>query len=471
MCGYDPDVDTLRRAPEWSRKARRKNADLVRRGERLEEAVLARLAAAPGVARCLAGEYEHSHVGKFSCGLGPRPLAYGIDRKHVVALTAFLPWPLRSGGQVRQFHLLEEARQRYALSLLVEGSGAGTDDERAQLSELWPEVRLATVRESPPGTGGTDLAVPGWRRTVRAVRPRIDPMRSEIRAHRDPGIVRALAQEMATADLLQVEFTQMYRYVPAHREIPVLMVAHDVMSRRDAAAVRLANVETDAPLLGRRARWHERIALRGADWVVVTSDEDAHACRSIGVKRLRMVPNGADEAWLDIPAGGEGTRLLFVAWGGHLPNQDGLAWWAREVGPLLAAGEILEVAGDGWTRKYQGTRMLGFVKDLRPLMRDAIIVAPLRMGAGTRLKLLEAMAAGRPIVATAAAAEGLPLVDGASALLLNRPEELVDGIRRLRADAPLRARLGLAAREAAVPLLWPAVRRRMAAVYGEILGG
>ena len=116
-----------------------------------------------------------------------------------------------------------------------------------------------------------------------------------------------------------------------------------------------------------------------------------------------------------------------------------------------------------------GIEVTGAVPDVRPFIaRAGIIVVPLRVGGGTRLKVLEAMAAGKAIVATRLGAEGLELVDGREALLADEPEAMARAIAALAADGARRAELGRAARARAVrDYRWEGLVEGMEGVYGE----
>jgi glycosyltransferase involved in cell wall biosynthesis len=250
-----------------------------------------------------------------------------------------------------------------------------------------------------------------------------------------------------------------------------MLIAHDVLSRRDPRARRLPGAAAHVHLGDMRARRHEREALRRAEVVVVTGDEDAAAVRALGAGRVEVVPNGADDALAALPLDGPVDRLLFVGWAGHEPNADAVAWWSREVVPAAPDLPPLCVAGRGWDHapRRPGVEYLGYVDELSGLLTTSIVVAPLRVGGGTKLKVAEAMLAGRPIAATPIAVEGLPVRDGIEALVAATPEGLAAAIRRLLGDAELRRSLGERARAAAVGLAWSHVAERMDAVYRGIL--
>ncbi|HEX5587785.1 MAG TPA: glycosyltransferase family 4 protein, partial [Acidimicrobiia bacterium] len=158
-----------------------------------------------------------------------------------------------------------------------------------------------------------------------------------------------------------------------------------------------------------------------------------------------VVPNTMAAATAFAPRPGTG-RLLFVGNLTYAPNEEAAAILAREVLPLVRAARppaTLELVGapspavqslDG----NPGVRVRGFVPDLAPEYAAAdVVVVPLVDGAGTRIKVLEAFAHRRPVVATPAAVAGLAVTDGVDVLLAHTPPELARAVERVLADPGL----------------------------------
>lgn len=115
--------------------------------------------------------------------------------------------------------------------------------------------------------------------------------------------------------------------------------------------------------------------------------------------------------------------------------------------------------------------MTGFVPDLRPhLAEAAAVVVPLRLGGGTRLKIVEAMAMGKPIVSTALGAEGIEAVTGRDILIEDEPAGFADAVGRVLAEPGLAASIGQSARRLAVERYsWDAAARRLEDFYRQVL--
>jgi glycosyltransferase involved in cell wall biosynthesis len=286
--------------------------------------------------------------------------------------------------------------------------------------------------------------------------------------------------------IVQLEFTSMAQYAPlAHRfGAKVICTAHNVAF---LAQIRRARREP-SPLL-RARRWagalslwrYELSALRRCDLVVTHSPADAAALRR-WLPRLPVeyVPSGVNlREWPICFDPAAADEVLFVGNYLHPPNLEGALWLAREVWPLVLRARPtarLTLAGRAPPPGLQalagaGIRVPGILPDLRPLYaRASLVAAPIFWGSGVRIKLLEALACGVPVVATALAAEGIDLRDGESALLAERPAAFAAAIVRLLDDAGLRTQIGAAGRAVAErDYDWDRIGERLAGLYAGML--
>jgi hypothetical protein len=145
-------------------------------------------------------------------------------------------------------------------------------------------------------------------------------------------------------------------------------------------------------------------------------------------------------------------RVLLVGNLTYAPNIDAVDWYLRDVHPTVAAAvpaahvRLIGRGGQQWA-EHEGVQVAGLVKDLAPeYAAAATVMAPVRMGSGTRIKVLEAWAHARPLVATTAAVEGLRLQPGVHALLADSPREFADAVIQALTDADLAASLAAAGR-------------------------
>jgi len=232
----------------------------------------------------------------------------------------------------------------------------------------------------------------------------------------------------------------------------------------------------------RRLRRYEAQVCRRADRVLAVSEADAAALEKLvpGLE-VAVIPNGVDTRAYYPTFPGSGPQvpenaLVFTGTMDFRPNVDAVLWFARQVLPRIRAevpGVRFFVVGQRPHRRLDGLRgdpaivLTGWVEDTRPyIAHAAVYVAPLRIGGGTRLKLLEAMAMGKPVVATRLGAEGYPLTDGRELLLADTPVDFAAAVVALLRTPERRAELGQAARGFVEQQYdWRAIVPRVEAAY------
>jgi GT2 family glycosyltransferase len=176
--------------------------------------------------------------------------------------------------------------------------------------------------------------------------------------------------------------------------------------------------------------------------------------RELPAARVEVLPLPVRETTPTTTPFAERAGLLFVG-GTHPPNADGLAWFIREIFPLLRRalpGVPLTVAGEVLKDRLQGldltgVHFTGYVPDLYPMYGQArLFVAPLRYGAGIKGKVLEAMAHGIAVVTTTIGAEGIGLTDGEDVLIADHPEGLARAVAELYNNEELWVRIATGGR-------------------------
>jgi glycosyltransferase involved in cell wall biosynthesis len=204
----------------------------------------------------------------------------------------------------------------------------------------------------------------------------------------------------------------------------------------------------------------ETAVCRSADAVTVVSGADAATLTTLAPGLYPViVPNGInlDDYHPTLRPSADAATIVFTGKMDYRPNLDAAAWFAGEIMPLVQARRpeaVFQIVGQGPPPQIQRLRdrpgiiVTGAVPDVRPYIAGAAVyVAPLRMGGGTRFKLLEAMALARPIVSTRIGADGFEVESGREMLLADRPEEFAAAVMRLLDGPELAAALGTAGRE------------------------
>jgi glycosyltransferase involved in cell wall biosynthesis len=263
-------------------------------------------------------------------------------------------------------------------------------------------------------------------------------------------------------DLIVCDDAYLMLNLPEGHGVAVLLNKHDlthVVIRRyisyERNRLKCAYARWEAHKVERLERW----ACRRATAVLACSENDRRLLQTlVPGTRIFVGPNVIDvDAYAPTPSQRR-NRLVYVGAMDWLPNRDAAQFFALEILPILRAAipelEFVVVGRNPTARlrqRFAGDRRIRFtgtVDDVRPELAAAtVVVVPLRIGSGTRLKILEAAAMAKPIVSTRLGAEGLDFVSGEEILLADRPNEFAAAVADLLGDAEYRIRLGQAARQ------------------------
>ncbi len=291
-------------------------------------------------------------------------------------------------------------------------------------------------------------------------------------------------------DVLQLEYTPMAQYRGAFRRIATALFEHDVYFQsivRGFGHQIGAVGEIKARVEYLRALRYELRALPPFDQVQVCTPAQRDYLlefRPALAPKLRAgLRAGIDTASYEFrPDGREPLTMLFIGSFRHDPNRVALDWFVREALPLILKREPrarLVVAGSepppahAYADYAGNLDMLGYVDEIRePLARYAVFVCPILSGSGVRVKLLEAFAAGIPVVSTRVGAEGLATDDGAICALADDPSGFAERVLRLMENPGAAAEMAGRAR-AEVEANWDmaAITRKLVDGYRDLAKG
>lgn len=415
---------------------------------------------------------------------GPVPVD-GSDPRRVLFLSHCIPHPPHSGGRIRSYHVLRELAKEFEVELLAFSRQADHPTPEARKRSL---AHLGTVlsRVSSPGPVGSDDS---------RIRFLWDHLRSRITgrpysyfqfANRGFAAELREALEKRRPGLIHLDTLHLLRWLDELPAVPIVCVHHDVesellrrTSEREENRLRRTYLAWQAD---RFRRVEESLCpLFAAN--VVTSERDAKRISRIAPgSPVTVVPNAVDTSRLppcDPSMVTEG-RVLFLGSTDFSPNRDAVAWLLDEIWPRVrecrpsASLCIVGKVSDEDRRLFEsspGVRTAGRVPDVRPYVEEAVCtVVPMRFGGGTRIKILEAWALGRPVVSTPLGCEGLRGVDGKNILLRDAPDAFADAVVALIDDAGLRRSLVEEGRTTVLEHYdWSSVGRKMRTLYDRLL--
>jgi polysaccharide biosynthesis protein PslH len=405
-------------------------------------------------------------------------------RLAVLFVTPFLPSPPTFGAQRRLHELISGVAASNDVSVLslVDPSESHADAIRA--TEEYCR-RVVTVSNPTYHTGHA-------RKRLRQLASLGSSHSYEWLGHSEGSFRAALEQMLAHRyDIVHFELAPMAGYASACDRAPgtrpiLCLDEHNIeydIVRRTAAIEASPLRRAYSAIEWRKVRKEERYAWTHLDGCTVTSVRDQEMLLADEPSaHTAVVPNGVDVDFFrpGSPNAAHGPpTLLFFGAIDYFPNTDAMNFFLHDVFPQLVArypGLRLSIVGRKppeaiLAQRSGNVEVTGVVDDLRPwLARADVVIVPLRIGGGTRLKILEAMAAGKAVVSTTLGAEGLAVVPERDLLIGDDASGLVKQISRLLDDRELGRRLGAAARELVVARYsWKGAVETLSGFYAELL--
>ncbi len=355
---------------------------------------------------------------------------------NVVIVASELPYPPTAGNRIRTLNLALRLARRHRVTFI-----AHRNEEAEKATTVLGQHGIETVlvnRVIPVKSGPQFYA--------RLVANLASPLPYSVASHSSQALRQAVQSHAARhrVDIWQVEAIVLVDALAGLEDCPKVMIAHNVES---LIWQRYHENET-TPL----RRWYvkqqwlkferfERRAFDAATRVVSVSEEDAMLIRDrFGGRDVDVVENGIDRNYFEqVQPDPDPKTILFLGSLDWRPNLDAVGLLLDRIFPAVRAvepaarlclvGRRPPPALIQKVRDVPGVELHADVPDVRPfLATSGIMVVPLRIGGGSRLKILEAMAAGLPVISTRVGAEGLELVPGEHYLAVDDPEGMAEAL-------------------------------------------
>lgn len=378
--------------------------------------------------------------------------------------------PLDTGGKIRSAHLYRGLAKHHQVTHFTSFECPAEGDPHQQMRDegLYEDVISLPLTPHPKGSTKDKLAFLLYLLT--------SPYGySQYRYL--PGSVRQKLRELVQKqnyDLLLCDFSQPAPVLPWDLPVPKVIFTHNVEGliwkrQAEIATSPLQRFACRREYLRQQAV--EQRYLPRADHVLAVSEVDkATFAQYLPPERISVIPTGVDiDFFQPAHTAPEPLDIVFTGSMDWPPNELGILWFAEKILPLIlheipqikvwVVGRRPKPAIQTLGKTHPSIEITGTVDDIRPyLHRGCVYIVPLLSGSGTRIKIFEAMAAGKAIVSTRIGAEGLDVTDGENILLADEPEAFARAVLRLLRNPRERKHLELAARKLVVDnFSWPTV--------------
>ena len=400
---------------------------------------------------------------------------------NILFLSTRSPYPLISGHSLRTYHILKGAAQNHNVTFATFVQLPEHELKEENLAHLRSFCKAVYPFEIPADMSRTKLATMLFLNLFSSL-----PF---VTQKYDAPLMREKIREIIQKehiDLVHVDLLPLTAYINEFEKIPKILVNHNVESVRLYRWFKTESNLIKKTYLG--LQWlklqrFERMSMEKFDCCVVVSEIDKNLLEQMGVNsKLFVVPNGTDIEFFKP----RDKKVIenSVLWIGHMDvhtNRDAVLYFWNEIYPILKGKypkvrmtfvgtappkEIVDIA-----KRDGQVRVTGFVDDVRPYIEEAgVIVVPIRIGSGTRLKILDAMAMKKAVVSTSVGCEGLKVTDGENILIGDTPRDFANKVIKVISDEKVRHKLEENARNLAKQYDWKYLCEIQEQVYQEAIG-
>jgi len=376
----------------------------------------------------------------------------------ILLVTVVFPYPVNDGGRSGTFKLIEYLRKEHNITLICPSC---TNSNHQKLQELWPNVKIQTFNSPKDIAEGFNIK--GF--IKKTIVGRKKPTKSEIFKgnmvlnttdlvrYYFSNLIEMVQKELNdfSYDIVQVDFIELaplVHFLP--KNIKKVFVHHELRYKRmslEYATLGYKDAAEEWKIANTKLL---EIGLMNAyDKVVCLTEIDKKTLELEGVNsdRIEVSPLPVDVAEHPINQPFEFSKnLVFLGPAVHFPNLDGVDWFLANCWEKLLKKDPelkLSILGK-WSNEAKKMFLYsrnvtfdGFVEDLSAVMKGSIMIVPLRIGSGMRMKILEGAAWHVPMVSTSVGAEGLPMRHMENCILADTAQDFVDGILTLSADVSL----------------------------------
>ncbi len=393
----------------------------------------------------------------------------------ILFLSPTVPYPLTDGGRIRVYNLLKQIAQDNEVTLLALETQPTDVESVSHIQQYGITVHLVKHLHTLPRISVTTLLGAFFRRQpITVARYNVTTYRQKL-------------QVLLASESFDIIHYEMFHTAQFHSEsdLPNVLSLQNV----DSAIWHRLTDET-SNIFYKFAYWTQQIAFKRYE-SVLSPEFDAVTCTSeidgaifekhCPADKVKVIPNGVDVTHFTPDSESEdAAHLIYIGSMDWYPNEDAVSFFADEVLPIIresVQNVNFTIVGGNPSDDVQriaerdGVVVTGRVPEIKPYFAAAtVFVVPLRIGSGTRLKILEALAMGKAVVSTTVGAEGLALKNGEEIMIADEPSHFAEAVTQLLTDPALRKKIGQNGRKRVEQDYdWQSIGQKLIDVYELIL--
>jgi polysaccharide biosynthesis protein PslH len=358
------------------------------------------------------------------------------------------PFPPKRGGKIRPFNMIRHLHASHDVTVASLARSRAEAEEGRGIAQYCSRYEVALVS--------------GPLQTARMIARLPTPVPSSFGYFHSPALARRIGHLLRTTafDVIFVHCSSVAHYVSRAANVAKILDFGDMDSQKwlDYGRLRPFPLNLGYRLEGIKLVAEEKRLARAFDVCTATTRAEWNTLEGYATGAVTdWFPNGVDSDYF-APTGEsyDPDTISFIGRMDYYPNQECMIGFCRDVFPLIRerrAGARLVIVGADPSAEIRelaeipGVTVTGSVPDVRPWLKtSAVMVAPLRIARGTQNKILEAMAAGVPVVTSAAAAGGVDAVAGTHLQVADTPADIADATLRMMSDPAARQRFAMAGR-------------------------
>jgi sugar transferase (PEP-CTERM/EpsH1 system associated) len=379
---------------------------------------------------------------------------------NILMIGHFVPYPPHGGSLQRSFNILREISKNHKIHLLALNQKAILPDEKRlneSIQALKNYCETIGVFKIP-----TDYSRFRWYLLLFLNLFSLTPF--TVWWFRSKELAAEINRQVKNKpfNLIHFDTIDLYQYAGFAPAIPKILNHHNVESMllfRRSAKEKNPLIKLFLYLQGWKLRRYEKKVIGKVDVNIAVSAGDKENLQQLEHRaRIEVVPNGTDIDYFGVTEQNRSTELIFVGGMNWYPNRDAMLYFCDKIFPLIKKeipDTTMNIIGqeppheiERLSEQDSSIKVHGFVKDIREyISRSAVYVVPIRVGGGTRLKILDAFACGKALVSTSVGCEGIEVTPGENILIGDTPEDFAAQVVRIIRDEALKKKLEIKARQ------------------------